>query len=328
MYKSFFIFLLALILFVPACKDDGYAPKSNTNYRQEMRTFVIAISHYAKTQHQPFFIIPQNGIELVTKTGNETGSPATDYLKAIDGNGQEDLLYGYDADNKPTAVSETNYLKRYLNLAKAAGKTILVTDYCSDKSKMADSYTRNSEAGYTAFAANHRELDDIPDYPVLPFNENADNIARLSRAKNFLYLINPERYNTKTAFMNAIKATNYDVIIMDLFFNDGSAFTPDEIGQLKTKANDGRRLVICYLSIGEAEDYRYYWNPDWKKHPPSWLAGENPNWPGDYKVKYWDAKWQAIIYGNDSSYLHKILTAGFDGAYLDIVDAFEYFEGK
>ena len=35
-----------------------------------------------------------------------------------------------------------------------------------------------------------------------------------------------------------------------------------------------------------------------------------------------------IIYGNNNSYLEKILDAGFDGVYLDIIDAFEYFENQ
>ncbi|HEC89701.1 MAG TPA: hypothetical protein ENI44_03860, partial [Thermoplasmatales archaeon] len=55
---------------------------------------------------------------------------------------------------------------------------------------------------------------------------------------------------------------------------------------------------------------------------------ENPNWPGCYKVKYWYPEWQSIIYGNNDSYLKKILDAGFDGVYLDVIDAFEYFENK
>jgi len=96
--------------------------------------------------------------------------------------------------------------------------------------------------------------------------------------------------------------------------------------QLKKKANGGKRLVICYMSIGEAEDYRYYWNADWVNNPPEWLDGENPDWPGNYKVKYWHTDWQNIIYGNNSSYLKKILDAGFDGVYLDIIEAFEYYE--
>ena len=113
---------------------------------------------------------------------------------------------------------------------------------------------------------------------------------------------------------------------MDLFFHDESAFTASEIQQLKSKANGGTRLVISYMSIGEAEDYRYYWQADWEQDKPSWLDEENPEWEGNYKVKYWDEKWQDIIYGNDDSYLKKILDAGFGGVYLDIIEAFEYYE--
>ena len=53
---------------------------------------------------------------------------------------------------------------------------------------------------------------------------------------------------------------------------------------------------------------------------------ENPEWEGNYKVKYWMDDWQAIIFGSSSSYLDKILAAGFDGVYLDIIEAFEHFE--
>jgi cysteinyl-tRNA synthetase, unknown class len=76
---------------------------------------------------------------------------------------------------------------------------------------------------------------------------------------------------------------------------------------LKQKANGGSRLVIAYMSIGEAEDYRYYWQSAWKANNPEWLAAENTDWPGNYKVKYWENNWQKIIYGNENSYIKKFL---------------------
>ena len=42
---------------------------------------------------------------------------------------------------------------------------------------------------------------------------------------------------------------------------------------------------------------------------------------GNYKVRYWDPAWQAIVL----EYLDKIIDQGFAGAYLDIIDAFEYW---
>ncbi len=84
--------------------------------------------------------------------------------------------------------------------------------------------------------------------------------------------------------------------------------------------------MIAYLSIGEAEEYRYYWQPEWLQNLLAWLLEENLDWPGNHKIHYWDPEWQAIICGNRDSYLAKILAAGFDGVYLDLIDAFEYFE--
>ncbi len=112
---------------------------------------------------------------------------------------------------------------------------------------------------------------------------------------------------------------------MDLFF-DGEAFTSEQIAALKRKVSGGMRLLICYMSIGEAENYRYYWQNTWVREPPSWLWDENPDWEGNFKVAYWAPGWKLIIFGEEGSYLDRIIGKGFNGVYLDIIDAFEYFE--
>lgn len=325
--KKVTLISLLLIASVSCSDDEESNVPSGIDFKLEMRNFVIGISQYAKLNHSDFIIIPQNGIELVTDDGNETGNPHSAYLAAIDGNGQEDLFYGYDNDDQATKVSDNTYLRAFLDISRNAGNTILVTDYCSTHTKMDNSYSQNHTQNFVSFAADHRELNNIPAYPSQIYAENSQVIASLGDTKNFLYLINPENYPTKTDFINAVTATNYDLLIMDLFFNDGvTQFTSDEITQLKNKANGGKRLVISYMSIGEVEDYRYYWQSSWSNNKPTWMAGENPDWPGNYKVWYWEKEWQDIIFGNNSSYLKKILDANFDGVYLDIIDAFNYFE--
>ncbi len=296
------------------------------NYRKDMRDFVISLSEYAKEVQNGFAIIPQNGIELVTEDDNEDGALVTDYLEAIDGHGQESLLYGYNNDDEPTPANETTWLQSFLDRSKASGNTILVTDYCSTPSSMDNSYSTNETAGYISFAADERNLNNIPTHPDPIHNENTISVISLAEVENFLYLINPENYNAKADFIAAVAATNYDLILIDLFFNDGSEFSSSEITQLKQKANGGSRLVVCYMSIGEAEDYRYYWQSSWSENPPSFLKEENPNWAGNYKVEYWNQEWQQIIFGGENAYLDKVLSAGFDGVYLDIIDAYEYFE--
>ena len=51
---------------------------------------------------------------------------------------------------------------------------------------------------------------------------------------------------------------------------------------------------------------------------------ENADWPGNYKVKYWEPEWQSIILDK----VKIIAEAGYDGVYLDIIDAYYYYEVK
>lgn len=314
------------MLFSCGKEEDNKEQDNETEFKQKMREFVIDISKYSKAIKPDFYIVPQNGIELVTTTGESSGQPHSEYLNAIDANGQEDLFYGYNNDNEATPSDQTNYLKPFLNISKTSGKQVLVIDYCWTNAFITNSYLQNTSNGYVSFAATERELNVIPSFPNPIHQENNLNITNISQVKNFLYLINPDNFNSKSDFISSVTATNYDLLIMDLFFSDQTEFTASEINQLKNKANGGKRLVISYMSIGEAEDYRYYWQTSWNTNKPIWLDAENPDWPGNFKVKYWSSEWQSIIYGNDSSYLKKIVNANFDGVYLDIIDAFEFYE--
>ena len=323
------VFYFFMILFViSSCggddeDDDG---GNNSGYKDYMREFVQDLSSYAKEKKSGFIIIPQNGHELVSDNGDNSGGAHIAYNAAIDACGQEDLFYGYNNDDEATPKEDNEYLCDLLDIAKGNDNTILVTDYCSTHSKMDDSYAKNAAKGYISYAASSRELEVPSNYPATPNNENSDDINSISDVKNFLYLINPEMFNSKNEFIQMVGMLNYDLIIMDYFFDDKEEWTPSEVEQLKNKANGGKRLVVSYMSIGEAEDYRYYWQSSWESSPPEWLDEENPDWEGNYKVKYWEQDWQDIIFGSNNAYLDKIINAGFDGVYLDIIEAFEYYE--
>jgi cysteinyl-tRNA synthetase, unknown class len=128
--------------------------------------------------------------------------------------------------------------------------------------------------------------------------------------------VNDFLYQLQNTNVEAITATDFDLVVMD-------------ISELDTEGVDllheSDKLVLCYMSIGEAETYRWYWDESWETDPPSWLDEENPDWEGNYKVRYWEPEWQALIYGSEDAYLDQILALGCDGAYLDIVDAYEYY---
>jgi len=240
------IFLQVVLIFLISCSKDNYP---DLDFKQEMRDLVIGISEYGRKNKPDFIIIPQNGIELITRNGEADDSLHAAYLSAIDGNGQEDLFYGYDRDDKATYANDRTYLREYLDRSKNSGKVILVTDYCSTHSNIDNSYFQNNEAGYISFAASHRELDNIPDYPTPIYGVNNSIITSLPQIKNFLYLINPQNYISKAEFINYITSTNYDLLIMDLFFNETTEFNAAEITQLKNKANGGKRLIISYMSV-------------------------------------------------------------------------------
>ena len=118
-----------------------------------------------------------------------------------------------------------------------------------------------------------------------------------------------------------------DLIVIDYSASGGpeAAFSPQQIAQIK---NSGK-IVLCYLSIGEAETYRWYWENSWDANhdgipdggAPHWLGPANPDWLDNYKVRYWEPGWQSIVF----QYLDTIIAQGFDGIYMDIVDAYYYW---
>jgi cysteinyl-tRNA synthetase len=117
------------------------------------------------------------------------------------------------------------------------------------------------------------------------------------------------------------------------------------VARLKdSKASDGlhRKRVIAYIDIGEAEDWRWYWtwSKDWDcdgAPPADWpdyiLTCDPDGWSGNYPVAYWDPDWQdIIIFGahqashadrDYNSAIDEAINDGFDGIYLDWVEAFE-----
>jgi cysteinyl-tRNA synthetase len=134
-------------------------------------------------------------------------------------------------------------------------------------------------------------------------------------------------YQLQKLTVKEAAASPADLLVIDPE-RDGGRLSVEEVTRLRTRPDGTRRLVLAYLSIGEAEDYRPYWRKEWKKDPPAWLGPENPDWKGNFKVRYWDDAWQGLILGKEDAPLDRVVADGYDGVYLDIVDGFEFWEGK
>ncbi len=135
-------------------------------------------------------------------------------------------------------------------------------------------------------------------------------------------------YQLRLIRFSEIAASPFDLVVVDHALAAGRRFarqfSPEIIQAAKTKTDGGRRIVLAYLSIGEAERYRFYWDQAWNDPAakPSWLGEVNPVWAGNYLVHFWDPSWQSIILDGPESYLARIQAAGFDGIYLDRADVY------
>lgn len=127
--------------------------------------------------------------------------------------------------------------------------------------------------------------------------------------------------------LGTLTSESPNLVVMDYSSTGGESgeWTAQEIASL----HDAGCVVVAYFSIGEAENYRYYWQNSWVDSPPAWLGPVNPDWAGNYKVRFWMSDWKDILFGVESgdnkSYLDRIIDQGFDGIYLDIVDAYYYW---
>ncbi|MHC4974360.1 MAG: MJ1477/TM1410 family putative glycoside hydrolase [Planctomycetota bacterium] len=121
------------------------------------------------------------------------------------------------------------------------------------------------------------------------------------------------------ADINELVAADYDAVVID-YSRDGTdagAYSYSEIEQVR---NSGK-TVLAYISLGEASDFRFYWN-GWKEGNPSYIGPVNEYYPGVHKVKYWKRGWWNQVI---RPYLDRILDAGFDGICMDGIDAYWFW---
>ena len=284
-----------------------------------------ALGRYARARKEDFLLVGNGPVGLLEVTEDNPEENVARLIGTLDGILMESVFYdGYEEEGEmpERRDAETEeYLAAMLRKPLLAGRSVFTLDYVKGE-KIAEVGALGHAAGYISEAGD-RLLDVIP--ARAPQEENAADVTRLKQVKNFLALLNPEHFPTREAYLDALAATNYDLLIVDLYYGD-RPLTPEETARLKHKANGGRRLVLSYMSVGEAADYRPYWKKEWASERPHWLAEPNPEWPGSYKARYWSREWHDILYGREDAYLDRIIAAGFDGAFLDVMDAWQYFK--
>lgn len=81
-------------------------------------------------------------------------------------------------------------------------------------------------------------------------------------------------------------------------------------------------VCIGYTSLGEAEDYRWYWDEIKTKNC---IIGPNPNWKGAYFIDPRNQEWKRFFIRR---IIPGVLNKGYQGIFLDTIDTSEYLEWK
>ena len=97
----------------------------------------------------------------------------------------------------------------------------------------------------------------------------------------------------------------FDVIILDL---------DDASKELVESLREEGALVLAYMNIGYAEEWRSYWQEVKRKG----IAHEESEYEGEYLVELWSPYWRSLVEERAREAMEK----GFDGVYLDNIDAY------
>jgi len=150
--------------------------------------------------------------------------------------------------------------------------------------------------------------------------EPAAEVPVLAGVQRWFYMID---VTLEPEMVQQIADSDYDLVALDFISSEAENIDfpmAQVIEQLHHAPHP--KQVIAYIDIGQAEDFRTYWQPGWGIGHPEWITGLDPDgWEGNYPVAYWDEAWRNIWLAGDG-YIPAIVKAGFDGIYLDWVEAY------
>ncbi|MBK6346754.1 MAG: endo alpha-1,4 polygalactosaminidase [Bacteroidales bacterium] len=126
--------------------------------------------------------------------------------------------------------------------------------------------------------------------------------------------------------IGSLCSSHYDLLVIDqqrsLKGSEGYE-TQADVSRIRNSLNSsgGKKIVVCYIDVGQAEGYRYYWQAGWETGNPEWLLDPDPDgWNDSYGVKFWSPEWKTIM----KHYIGRIIDDGYDGIYLDWLMIYEF----
>ena len=147
-----------------------------------------------------------------------------------------------------------------------------------------------------------------------------NSLPSLDEVERWFYYLD---VNLETEVVEQISESTYDMVVIDFITSEANN-TDYPIAEVVEQFHTAEhpKLVLAYIDIGQAESYRTYWQDEWQVGSPEWITGKDPDgWEDNYPVAFWYDDYQNIWLG-ENGYLQTILDAGFDGVYLDWVEAY------
>ena len=319
------------IVSIPALGAEMLPLARVPNYRNLMREMVEELSAYARRRDTTFSVLVRPGFELLrwdqrefilaeAKLGPRVdipedavtpiGLPMRRFIQAIDGIVLSNQFCG-------EGIPLSN-LQRFQSM----GLEFMSIEHCGDRSSASNALQQANEA----LIISHADTDRVDSFDTIPLgrpiSENADNIESISDARNLLVATTTRPYGGRGDWLLAARSNNYDIIVIDAFFNGLEALSEEDVYSLKFKELGARRLVLAWLDIAHASDDRFYWERDWAIGTPSWIVGRHENRPGTFAVEYWHPRWKSII----GTYFAGLMDLGFDGVLLNGSNTYLRFE--
>ncbi|WP_148679739.1 endo alpha-1,4 polygalactosaminidase [Methanopyrus kandleri] len=102
------------------------------------------------------------------------------------------------------------------------------------------------------------------------------------------------------------------VLVLDPWCGpNGRPWTKEELRKIK----DAGVKPIAYLPVCVVAEYHPNLYREARRR--NLLGADDPEWPGDYAVKFWEPAWRDVL----RSELARLKDLGFEGVFLDVVDA-------
>lgn len=126
------------------------AVASRPDLDRDMARLIVDLATYARGAKPDCLVVMQNAGFLLVKP---------EVLAVLDGVAAEDLLYGAKVSELRNGPDDVAWTRQYLDIARMAGKAVLVVEYLDDAAKIAQATETAAGLGYLLYVSDtSREL--------------------------------------------------------------------------------------------------------------------------------------------------------------------------